>query len=76
VSKRKLWSTTVDAVEEARRRHESRAEAYRYVDNDRANYLAGALRGSRVTVWVDERQGRGWQVHERIDFAREGNHAP
>ncbi len=67
---RKIWSTTVDAVGTwNRRRHESRAEAYRYVENDRRNWLAGALRGCRVTVWVDERDGAGWKVHERIDFA-------
>lgn len=69
---RKLWSTTVDAVPAAsRRRHESRASAYRYVENDRRNWLCGALRGSRVTVWVDERDGRGWRMYERLDFAKE-----
>jgi hypothetical protein len=68
-AQRKLWSTTVVGN---RRRHESRAQAYRYVENDRRNWLAGALRDSVVNVWVDERDGRGWQLYERIDFAGEG----
>jgi hypothetical protein len=69
--RRKLWSTTFMG-NPTRRRHESRAEAYRYVENDRRNWLAGAIRSSVVDVWVDERDGRGWQRYERINFAEEG----
>jgi hypothetical protein len=72
--RRKLWSTTYMGSPQ-RRRHESRAEAYRYVENDRRNWLAGALRWSAVNVWVDERDGQGWQHYERINFAEEGSGA-
>lgn len=68
--KRKLWSTTFSGVP-GRRKHESRAQAYRYVENDRRNWLAGALRSSIIDVWVDERDGRGWRRYERINFADE-----
>lgn len=67
---RKLWSTTFMG-DPMRRRHESRAAAYRYVENDRRNWLCGALRWHVIDIWVDERDGRGWQRYERIDLAEE-----
>jgi hypothetical protein len=66
--KRKLWATGFPQLAGPKLRHESRAEAYRYVENDVRNWLAGALRSQHVTVYVDERDGQGWQTYERIDL--------
>lgn len=72
---RRLWSTTQgpeasSVVESQRRRHESQAEAYRYVQNDATNYAARSGTGYTYTdVWVDERDGRGWQHFERVQMA-------
>ncbi len=71
---RKLWSTTLASLPD-RRRHESRAQAYRYVANDAANWAAGALRSRHVSVWVDERDGRGWKLQEQVDLADYGGGA-
>lgn len=68
MSARKLWATRIDRIPGEYRRHESKAQAYRYVENDVANWLAGALRSQYVTVYVDERDGRGLQVYERVDL--------
>lgn len=69
----KLWSTTLGV--NIRRRHESCASAYRYVERDRRNWLAGSTRNSVVSVWVDYRNGAGWQLYERINFAEEARDA-
>lgn len=71
MSKRKLWKITGQFSQEQLYRPESKVMAYRYIDNDRANWQAGALRSPYRTVWVDERDGRGWQVWERIDLREE-----
>lgn len=64
---RKLWSTQQEEPGADLRRHESRAQAYRYVENDCRNYLAN--RRVRFTnVFVDERDGFGPQLHERVDL--------
>lgn len=68
-SKRKLWATQFHLIGTPKRRHESKAEAYRYVENDVRYWLAGALRSQHLTVFVDERDGQGWQVYERVDLA-------
>lgn len=65
---RKIWATRFDRIPGEYRRHESKAEAYRYVRNDLANWLNGALRSQYLTVYVDERDGRGFQVYERVDL--------
>ncbi len=71
---RKLWSTTQgpeasSVAELKRRRHESRSRAYGYVDNDAGNYACGS-RYSFTDVWVNERDGHGWRLYERIEHAR------
>lgn len=66
---RKLWATRFDRIPNEYRRHESKVQAYRYVENDRANWACGALVSQYVTVYVDERDGHGWQVYERIDLS-------
>ncbi len=66
---RKRWATQLVGGT-AMRRHESKAEAYRYARNDAANYDAGAYRDiDTVKVWVDERDGNGWQLYESVSLA-------
>lgn len=70
---RPLWSTTrgpaaPEDAEATRRRHESRAQADRYVDNDAANHACGDPYGE-TTVWVDQRQGKGWELVKRVTHA-------
>lgn len=74
---RKLWRTvwrSVDAETVHRvDQHESRAAAYRYVENDAANYAAVPSPSRQVTlVFVDERDGLGWQLYELVDLADYG----
>lgn len=72
---RKLWRTDWrdDASAYRSTRHESQAAAYRYVRNDAANYACNPDVRPRFTeVWVDERDGRGWQLYERVDLADYG----
>lgn len=71
-TKRKLWATQFHLIGTPKRRHESRAAAYRSIDNDRRRWVFGSLRSQHVTVFVDERDGQGWQVYERIDLAELG----
>lgn len=73
MSARKLWATSFPRIPGEKKRHESKAAAYRYVVDDAArNWLAGALRSQHLMVWVDERDGRGWQRYEDIDLATFG----
>jgi hypothetical protein len=66
---RKLWATSFRGVPD-KRRHESKAVAYRYVQNATTNYAAGVrYRTTHVNVWVDERGGRGWELYETVDLA-------
>lgn len=69
MSKRKLWCTEFTDSATPRVRHESRAAVYRYVEAQRANWQCGALRFHRLNVRVDERDGRGWRLYERIDLS-------
>lgn len=66
---RKLWATAFARVRPDKRRHESKAAVYRYVEGVSADWAAGALRSQHLTVYVDERDGRGWQTYEHIDLA-------
>jgi hypothetical protein len=66
---RKLWATKPVFAGSTPCRHESKAATYRYIKNYYLrNWLAGALRFQRLTVLVDERDGQGWQLYERIDL--------
>jgi hypothetical protein len=69
VNARKLWSTRFDRIPVEHQRHESKAAAYRYVENEVRNWLCGALRSQHLSVYVDERDGRGWQLYEKVDLA-------
>jgi hypothetical protein len=76
---RKLWKITDEAKRCAR--PESRVKVYDiYLRNWRGEYqfvlaYPGSYRADEanrrrhVTVWVDNRDGYGFQVHERIDLA-------
>ena len=66
--KRKLWATRFASTGVDYKRHESQAAAYRYVRNEAANWAGGALRSPHLTVYVDERDGRGWRTYEHIDL--------
>lgn len=67
--KRKLWATRYDFAGAPRRSHESQAATYRWVREQARLWSLGALRSQRLTVFVDERDGRGYQTYERIDLA-------
>lgn len=68
-TKRKLWGTKPIYAGSSMCRHESKAATYRYIQNFHLrNRLAGAFRFRGVTVYVDERDGQGWQMYERIDL--------
>jgi hypothetical protein len=70
MSKRKLWSTEFTDAEVDRNyyRHTSESAVYRYVREQRAEYRAGTLSCRRLLVRVDERDGHGWRIYERIDL--------
>jgi hypothetical protein len=69
---RKLWKVEIGDYEggiQMAARPESKAKAYDiYVANAAGVY-------DYAEVWVDERDGRGWQLYERInlaDYGKEG----
>ena len=72
---RKRWATVrgpnpgMDVTPDDGRRHGSRAAAYRYVRHDSVNYAGGSAY-SHTDVWVDERDGRGWQLDKHVDHTR------
>lgn len=69
---RKLWATAFPRVSPDKRRHESKAAAYRHIQHEATNWAAGALRSQHLTVYVDERDGFGWRTYEHIDLAELG----
>lgn len=66
---RKLWATRYARINSEMKRHESKAAVYRYVENERANWEAGALRSQWLTVYVDFRDGYTWRNYEQIDLS-------
>ena len=68
MSTRKLWKVTWPEVPTAGRRPESKAAAYRYLAGLAVDWQCGALRSPLLNVYVDERDGRGWRLYERIDL--------
>lgn len=66
-SRRKLWRTRFDFVGAPNHQHESKAAAYRWVQAQLRRRQG--LRVQRLTVFVDERDGQGYQTYERIDLA-------
>lgn len=66
---RKLWATRYAHAGAELKRHETKAAVYRWVQNQVRLFLAGSLRVQRLTVFVDERDGQGYQTYELIDLA-------
>lgn len=66
---RKLWATRFGFVAAQLHRHESHAATYRYIQRQAELWADGILRSQHLTVFVDERDGRGFQTYERIDLA-------
>lgn len=65
---RKKWSTrTMPGA--AYKRHDSKAAAYRYVEQTAEEFRLGMLRRdvTKVSVYVDE--GNGVQLYEVVDLA-------
>jgi hypothetical protein len=69
MAKRKVWGTQFAQIGSDMKRHQSSAAAYRYVREQAKLWASGALRSQRLTVYVDEGDGRGWRTYERIDLA-------
>lgn len=69
MSGKKLWATSQPGICSNRVRHPSKAAAYRSIRFDAELWSRGALRSRYLTVWLDERDGQGWQCYEDIDLA-------
>lgn len=67
--KTKLWEIrqqTKDCL--YKERVESKVKAYRWVHDEVANWLYGVPLTPFVEVWVDERDGNGWQLYEKVNL--------
>jgi hypothetical protein len=70
MSIRKRWQTRQRAMPYT---HSSRAAAYRFVAIQRTHWRDGLLQSPMISVLVDERDGRGWKIYERIDLRADGS---
>jgi hypothetical protein len=52
------------------RKHASEAAAYRHINALRAALESGESSIARVTVMVDEKDGAGFTLYERIDLTK------
>lgn len=69
MSARKLWATKWTQIPGATHvKFPSKVAVYRHLDRMRETWSKGHLRSQHVAVYVDERDGRGWQLYERIDL--------
>lgn len=69
--KRKLWRILSEAnIRDLAlvTRPETKAAAYRWVQHQAGRFQDGFLKDPHVVVYVDERDGRGWQTYEKIDL--------
>jgi len=69
VSTRKKWRTTWGNPDLPSRNHRSEKAVYDWIAEQAAK--AALWRNSRstvVSVWVDERTGRGWERFDRLDL--------
>ena len=80
VRARKLWKIVYGDGETDR--PESKAKVYSlYLTNERVRYQTRVERCGVdhpraklrrfVEIWIDERQGRGWELYERVDLEAE-----
>jgi hypothetical protein len=65
-SRRKLWRTRFAFPGAPNHQHESQAAAYRWVREQVRN--RENRRCKQLTVFVDERDGQGYQTYERLDL--------
>lgn len=63
---RKKWATSFPQIVSDKTKHPSEPAVYRYL-KDQAGHV-DALRSPIVTIWVDEGDGQGWTVFERVDL--------
>lgn len=64
---RKLWSA-IKTANPYRVRFESEVATYRWVRRQADLWNRKVLCSPLITVYVDERDGQGWQTFERIDL--------
>jgi len=71
---RKNWATQPLLMKIARENFQSKAAAYRNVQKWAAEYRDGVLNPGirQIEIYVDERDGHGWQLYERINLADYG----
>lgn len=62
MSTRKKWGFTVNDGE--MQRHTSERAVYDAALTEAENWVVG-----KITVWVEEGDGHGWCVYERLDLA-------
>jgi hypothetical protein len=67
---RKKWATRLHPAD-PRKTHDSKPATYRYVQQQAGHYRDGMVRAdlNRITVYVDEGLGRGWELYETINLA-------
>lgn len=69
MSVRKLWKVTRSGAGACTYRPESQTAAYRYIQAEAANYQCSpATHSPLLSVYVDGRDGQGWQLYEEIDL--------
>jgi hypothetical protein len=68
---RKLWATKYVIPGAPYLRHPSEAAVWRSVNDERARWKSGILRTRHLTVYVDERDGQGWQIYAMVDLNEE-----
>lgn len=68
---RKKWAVQPPLMSIARTQHPSQPAAYRKVQEWAVEFRAGVLnpRVREIEVYVDERDGAGWQLYERVNLA-------
>lgn len=68
MSLRKKWKVVDNFTD---RHMDSYAAVQRYLEQAKTEWGAGYRRRDArvITVYVDERQGHGWQLHERVNLA-------
>lgn len=68
-SRRRLWATRYTGLHQRRFGHKTEADTYEWVQREAREWKAGNRAFHLVTVYVDERDGRGFQPFETCDLA-------
>lgn len=71
---RRQWAVQPPLMRIARTQHRSKPAAYRQVHEWAKEFRAGTLNPAitQIEVYVDEQNGDGWQLHERVELADYG----